>query len=98
MFCRFSKKDESYTGTNGGGIVSNLHTPKGALGVQSGGNAVDTATGEEEVGDGDMSIVDCMVRGSTNVVESISNPNAHRKAAQSKFASGGKLTGQNRKK
>lgn len=80
--------------------MANSQTPKGALGaIQSTGNAVDTSTAaDDEVAESDMSIVDCMVRGSTNVVESISNPNAHRKAAQSKHTSGGKLAAQNRKK
>ena len=58
--------------------------------------STDHNTGEEDA-EVENSVVDCLVRGATNVVESISNPNAHRKAAQSKNA-GGKSTGQNRKK
>ena len=53
-------------------------------------------TGDEEA-ETESSVVDCMVRGATNVVESITNPNAHRKVATSKNA-GGKSSGQNRKK
>lgn len=64
-------------------------------------SAYKSGAGADIGGDDDaeeLSIADCMVKGATNVVESINNPNAHRKAATSKHTTGGKAVGQNRKK
>lgn len=96
---RFVKKDESNNiippkpTTSLTSLHFTLTDPTSASGGGGGGGG-----GGEEEGENELSVVDCMVRGAVHVVESISNPNAHRKVVQSKHAGGGKMGGANRKK